>query len=268
MLPWICEVMQARGARQVERIQRLWSGYGEIVRVALDGGLAPSVVVKRVAPPGHAASISDARKRRSYAVEETFYRHFAPRCRVRVARMFASKRDAAGWLFVLEDLDAAGFALRGGPLDPCLAWLAGFHAGFLGDAGEGLWPEGTYWHLATRMDELAIEPRRAHALDRALAGARFQTILHGDAKEENFCFSRTGVAAVDFQYAGRGCGMKDVAYLLHGHDDTHLDTYFRHLRAAAGDIAGFGTLEREWRALYPIAQQDFQRFLAGWRGAQ
>ena len=58
--------------------------------------------------------------------------------------------------------------------------------------------------------------------------------------------------------------MKDVAYLLHGHPDRHLETYFDYLRAAvAGDT---GELEREWRALFPIAQQDFQRFLAGWRG--
>ena len=262
--------MQARSARPLERIQRLWSGYGEIVRVALDGGLAPTVIVKRVAPPANANAVGDARKRRSYDVEQAFYRQFAPRSAVRVARLFGSRRDDAGWLFVLEDLDAAGFSARHDPatgraLEACLAWLAGFHAQFLGDPGEGLWPEGTYWHLATRLDELAIDPARAHALDRTLAAARFQTILHGDAKEANFCFTpdERGVAAVDFQYAGRGCGMKDVAYLLHGHPDRYLDVYFEHLRAALGDAR---EVEQEWRALFPVAQQDFARFLAGWRG--
>jgi hypothetical protein len=275
MLDWVREAMQARGARQGDRIQRLWGGYGEVVRVELDGGLVPSVVVKRIAPPpAEADTISDARKRRSYAIEEVFYRQYAPRCdaHCRVARMFASKHDAGAWWFVLEDLDAAGFSERRDPatgraLEACLAWLAAFHARFLGDAAEGLWPEGTYWHLATRLDELAIDPARAHGLDRALSSARFQTLLHGDAKEANFCFTRDErtVAAVDFQYVGRGCGMKDVAYLLHGHADRHLDTYFRQLRAALGDLVAVDELEHEWRALFPIAQQDFQRFLAGWR---
>ena len=36
MLDWVCEVMQARGARRLGRIQRLWGGYGELVRVALE----------------------------------------------------------------------------------------------------------------------------------------------------------------------------------------------------------------------------------------
>ena len=77
----------------------------------------------------------------------------------------------------------------------------------MGERGEGLWPQGTYWHLATRLDELAAiddaEIRAsAQALDAQLAAATFQTILHGDAKEANFCFTRDGrsAAAVDFQY--------------------------------------------------------------------
>jgi hypothetical protein len=58
--------------------------------------------------------------------------------------------------------------------------------------------------------------------------------------------------------------MKDVAYLLHGHADSHLDTYFRQLRRAGP--CNVDAIEEEWRALYPIAQRDFRRFLAGWRG--
>ncbi|HEY4183241.1 MAG TPA: phosphotransferase [Kofleriaceae bacterium] len=268
MLDWVGEVMGAK-ARPVARIQRLWSGYGEIVRVALDDGR--TVIVKSVKPPRVAASVSDTRKRRSYDVEQTFYERYAARSRARVATMFGARRDD-GWTFILEDLDAE-FPLRRDPasgraLEACLAWLAKFHACFMGDAGEGLWEQGTYWHLATRLDELAIDPARAHALDRQLAAARFQTLLHGDAKEANFCFTRdaSAVAAVDFQYAGRGCGMKDVAYLLHGHSDGHLDAYFRHLRASLRADVDADALEAEWRALFPTAQEDFARFLAGWRG--
>jgi aminoglycoside phosphotransferase (APT) family kinase protein len=262
-------------------VQTLWDGYGEVFRVELDRGVAPTAIVKRVAPPANArGTTSDARKRRSYDVEETFYRSFAPRCDAssRVAQLYASRIEEGEWWFVLEDLDAAGYCERRDPahgvaLDACLAWLAAFHARFLDEAGEGLWPQGTYWHLATRLDELASiddEAIRATArdLDAQLASARFQTILHGDPKEANFCFTRDGrsVAAVDFQYAGRGCAMKDVAYLLHGHADSHVGTYFRHLRAALRGRPEVDAIEREWRALFPIAQRDFKRFLAGWRG--
>ena len=140
-----------------------------------------------------------------------------------------------------------------------------------------MWPIGTYWHLATRTDELAAirDPALralAPVLDAQLTAARFQTLVHGDAKEANFCFSRDGrtVAAVDFQYVGRGCGIKDVAYLLHGHPPAAiaaaLDRYFAHLRAALAADTDADALEAEWRALFPIAQHDLQRFLAGWRG--
>jgi hypothetical protein len=276
VLDWIAEVTGARTARRRERIQRLWNDYGEVFRVELDG--ERTAVVKHVTPP-HAVrgSVSDTRKRRSYEVEAAFYRDYAPRCddRCRVARLYGTRRDGDAWWFVLEDLDAAGFSARRDPVNAaelasCLAWLAAFHARFLGDPGAGLWPHGTYWHLATRLDELAAirDPAlraRAAALDAALAGATYQTILHGDPKEANFCFTPDGraVAAVDFQYAGRGCAMRDVAYLLHGHADAHLDTYFDHLRRAGVHA----DVEREWRALFPIAQLDFARFLAGWRGA-
>jgi hypothetical protein len=47
--------------------------------------------------------------------------------------------------------------------------------------------------------------------------------------------------------------------------DRGLDAYFAHLRAAlAGGVEG-AALEREWRALFPVALADFDRFLLGWR---
>ena len=100
----------------------------------------------------------------------------------------------------------------------------------------------------------------------------------GSSRCKTFCFAKRGggVAAVDFQYVGGGCGMKDVAYLLHGEvsHGRHLDAYFTHLRSAlaseASEASGTkavdaAALERDWRALYPVAVSDFSRFLAGWR---
>jgi hypothetical protein len=292
-LEWVANATGAQSARRGERIQSLWSGYGEIFRVELSGADLETAIVKRVEPParvrGAKADASHARKVRSYEVETAWYRRFASRCdeRCRVPRLIGSRGSKERWLFVLEDLDAAGFAQRRrdpGPveLDACLSWLASFHARFLGVAPDGLWKSGTYWHLATRPDELAAieEPAlRAAAplLDQKLRECRFQTLVHGDAKPENFCFAHGGapVAAVDFQYVGGGSGMKDVAYLLSGGSSNaaeavearHLDAYFGHLRRALAEReppVDIDALEREWRALYPIARADYHRFLAGW----
>lgn len=283
----------ASAVHGAERIQSLWSGYGELLRVRLSGAATRTAILKWVRPPLAPATkkdISHVRKCRSYDVETAFYREFAAHCdeRCRVPRLFGSRSSDGEWLLLLEDLDGAGFAgrrssARGRELEDCLAWLASFHARFLGVAPTGLWSTGTYWHLATRPNELAAidDPALREAaprLDRKLRECRFQTILHGDAKIENFCFTGAGggVAAVDFQYSGAGCGMKDVAYFLsscsaQGSEVSaprHLDSYFERLRPALARRgvaeADRAALEREWRALYPIACADFYRFLAGW----
>jgi len=303
MRDWVRRVTGAREVEVVERVQSLWSGYGEIVRVRLDGG--ETVICKRVAPPrqarhprGWSTSRSHDRKLRSYAIESRWYRDHAARCTdaCRVPRCLAAEELAAGetaaeetqggFCFLLEDLDAAGFSARrtevsDAEIDRCLAWLAGFHATFLGAEPEGLWEVGTYWHLATRPDELAVIDddalRDAAArIDARLNAARFSTFVHGDAKLANFCFrpDSSAVAAVDFQYVGGGCGMKDVAYFLsscldagelEASQDAHLDAYFTHLREAlSGREVDVDALEAEWRALYPLAWADFVRFLVGW----
>lgn len=284
---WIARVAGGKKAQRGARLQSLWGGYGEILRVEIAGGDVESVIVKCVRPPARAKSdVSDARKRRSYEVERAFYENFAPRCSMscRVPRLFGattpSGRDAE-WIFVLEDLDAAGYPERrrsadAGSLDQCLAWLAAFHATLFASPPNGLWTTGTYWHLATRRDELANMDEAVRALapriDAKLASCVHRTLVHGDAKLANFCFVRDGaVAAVDFQYVGGGCGMKDVAYLVSGERDEAraVEMYFGHLRreltARAIDA---GAVETEWRALYPFACADFYRFVAGWSPEQ
>lgn len=282
VIEWLRAATGARAVTRTQHIQTLWGGYGSLVRVHLDGAAVPSVILKDVRPPrGEVDSISDARKRRSYDVETAFYRERAPWCgpSSRVANLLASEIGDDGWRLLLEDLEpgdtARKRAFRGSEIGPCLGWLASFHATFLGVEPSGLWEEGTYWHLATRPDELAAidEPElraAAPAIDARLRAARFRTLVHGDAKEANFCFGATPLAAVDFQYVGGGTGMKDVAYLLSGNFTTEraeadaLDTYFLALREALGAHPDASSVESEWRTLYPFAAADFHRFLAGW----
>jgi len=99
-------------------------------------------------------------------------------------------------------------------------------------------------------------------------------VVHGDAKLANMCFSESHdhIAMVDFQYVGRGCGMKDVAYFMgsaisdqqcHQHANALLDIYFTELlRYLPQNDAQ--AVEQEWRELYALAWADFHRFLAGW----
>lgn len=162
----------------------------------------------------------------------------------------------------------------------CLSWLAHFHALFLSVVPEGLWPVGTYWHLETRPDELeAMDDAKLKAaaadIDRILNNCCFKTIVHGDAKLANFCFSQSGqdVAAVDFQYVGGGCGMKDVVYFLGSCMEEKecekkvpglLDFYFTELKLAVKTDLDFAALEKEWREMFAFAWTDFHRFLLGW----
>jgi len=89
----------------------------------------------------------------------------------------------------------------------------------------------------------------AQNIDHRLNSAKFQTLVHGDAKLANFCFGEKGeIAAVDFQYVGKGCGMKDVAYLISSCFDDRtcekyekelLSCYFEHLEGALDKTINF-----------------------------
>ena len=306
----LCEtVRKITGAESVslgKTIQSLWSGYGVIQRASLGmvdaNGLPRNVPVvikhidissKRINPRGWGSERSHQRKVHSYRVEKTFYECFSDVCDQScwVPQLLAAheRENSEGWLIVLTDLDDCGFNYRksepgSNDVRACLSWLANFHATFLGNAGEGLWPIGTYWHLQTRPDELSAMragplKQYAQVIDNRLNSATFQTLVHGDAKVANFCFPRRQsdpVAAVDFQYVGRGCGMKDVAYFISSclseeeaakQEEALLGCYFQKLQqaiASRGLDLRFSDLEDEWRSLYLFAWADFCRFLSGW----
>ncbi len=295
-------VLSATGAQTIRSatvIQSLWSGYGEIVRLELDGSTYPSVILKHIKlpdsgshPRGWNTGRSHKRKIRSYQVEAHWYQDYANRCdsHCRVPVCLAVNVLENETVLVLTDLDAAGFDVRKESTEiedihACLGWLASFHATFLNCSADGLWECGSYWHLDTRPDELAaLEDHTlreaAPLIDQQLRRCRYQTLIHGDAKLANFCFTadapKPGVAAVDFQYVGRGCGMKDVAYFIGSclHEDECealeselLDYYFSRLAMCVAEKQSgidASELEVEWRKLFPVAWADFHRFLKGW----
>lgn len=305
-------ILNTTGASQLhhlENIQTLWSGYGNIIRYGLTGCELSSVIVKHVKlpnkndhPRGWNTDRSHQRKIKSYQVESAWYQSVSSLCdsSCRVPKSYAVESSPiesnnCEFFMLMEDLDAAGFAERKqqanyDDMRACLKWLANFHARFINQSKTypQLWQTGTYWHLATRPDELQalddIELKNAAAaINQALNNCSYQTLVHGDAKLANFCFSSQAnklegsqVAAVDFQYIGGGCGMKDVAYFIGSclfEEDCErleqalLKDYFFELKkslAIRKVILDFAALEHEWRTMYPIAWTDFHRFIKGW----
>jgi hypothetical protein len=285
-------ILKSTGASSLiekEMIQQLWSGYGKIVRVGLVEASKKNVVVKHVQLPIHSAhprgwntDIGHQRKLKSYKVETRWYEEYSEASTARLPQCLAIETQGDEVLMVLEDLDEAGYPLRKQTItweeiSSCLAWLAQFHASYMGKTPDGLWDVGTYWHLETRPQELVkLNDRRlreaAPIIDEKLNTCQFKTFVHGDAKLANFCFAKNGqVAGVDFQYVGGGCGMKDVAYFvgscLNENDCERLEaqilnTYFKHLQNELKEKNA--ELETEWRSLYRVAWADFHRFIKGW----
>jgi len=294
---FILKATNASNCEEVEVIQSLWSGYGKISRYQLTGAEVNTVIVKNIIfptqanhPRGWNTSKSHNRKVKSYQVETAYYTGFNNLCNnaCRTPKLIGSNTIGEEEVILLEDLDAAGFPVRKSQLTieqikVCLIWLANFHAIFMGQQPKGLWETGTYWHLETRPDEFkemndSTLKEAAKNIDTLLNNCSYKTLVHGDAKIANFCFSEDlkKVAAVDFQYVGGGCGMKDVAYLMGSclseneckiYENELLTYYFNELEIALDKTPidlNFISLEKEWRILYSVCWADFTRFLMGW----
>lgn len=292
-LPNILKHVGAESILSIDKMQSLWSDYGAIYRLSLQGAKG-TVVVKCIAlqendnhPRGWATSLSHQRKLKSYLIENHWYENYVASLpeSVKVPQLLYCEHTSTAQVLVLEDLAIDYPVLKQScsysEAETVVKWLARFHAHFINSTAKELWPTGSYWHLDTRPEEWqAMEDsplkERAGELDRALTQAKFQTIIHGDAKVANFCFGDDGaVAAVDFQYVGQGIGVKDLAYFLGScftsdecalYENALLDCYFEELGVSNKtlDSQKRAALEKEWRALYPVAWADFNRFLMGW----
>ncbi|MEZ8284992.1 phosphotransferase [Vibrio splendidus] len=311
----------------VQVIQRLWGGYGELVRLVFSQeshAELKSVIVKHVAlpdkaehPKGWNTKLSHQRKVHSYQVETAWYQSFTQqwdeRCPVPVGLQCELQENE--WLIVMQDLAEIGFPLTSqfdvlavsddlatkdtqselafgysleekNQRDACLKWLANFHAKHIHidqEQSASLWKIGTYWHLDTRPDEfnalvdLPLKNQAQH-IDRLLRECPYQTLVHGDAKLANFCFDSESqnAAAVDFQYVGHGCAMKDVALFMSSAvrpqdcaelESQVLEIYFQHLKEALAYYQpqlSFDEVEAAWRPMFYVAWADFQRFVKGW----
>lgn len=294
------QILQATGAKSISRIelvQSLWSNFGALERVWLKDAERKSIVIKRIQPPseikhprGWNTDASSERKLRSYEIERFWYEQTSRNLpsEIKVPKFFFFLEEAGESVLGMEDLLESGFnssfRFNTSSFDRCLEWLAKFHAYYMNTTPDGLWPIGTYWHLDTRKDEFQQMPsgalkNAAKTIDIKLNECKFQTLVHGDAKPANFCFTEDTqrVAAVDFQYVGGGCGMKDVIYLMSSalssdelfrENQNILNNYFlileKSLQKYGKKSIDFYALKQEWLDHYNLAWADFNRFLKGW----
>lgn len=280
--------------KEIQVIQTLWSGYGELLRLKFDG---KSIIVKYVKlpkklnhPRGWNSRFSHERKVKSYKIEVKWYENFARKIdkRCETPKVIKTSFSDDEFLIIMEDLKELGFTkvvkeANKNHLKSVLNWLANFHAKYMNLKTDLLWEEGTYWHLNTRPEELEVLKdevlkKYAKKLDVILKTSKYQTLVHGDAKLANFCFNEEGTscAAVDFQYVGHGCAMKDLVYFISSainpkqcveNESWILEFYFKSLGEALHYYhpnIDAKLVESEYRSMFYIAWADFQRFIKGW----
>ena len=282
---------------RVRLVQSLWAGMGAVYELAITQGAnaTPLVVIaKRISLPAQCNSIGDARKKTSYECEASFYanghaeRAIAAGCAV--PRPLLVERHADGDVtIVMTKLAGRRVAqMAVAQTEVALRWLARLHAAYWGARADaavsrtpegGLQPQGTYWYLDTRPDELAAMPTRgwegrlrmaAGAIDERLKADPMQTICHGDAKDENMLFDDDGVGMCDFQYCGKGPPSKDVAYVLicasaeAGEEERLIEAYHaelsRLLRAQGDSVPARDHLDDA----IALSHADLGRWMSGW----
>lgn len=286
----ICALLNISSISKIEVIQELWSGYGKLMRIYSPELASNAIIAKLINfpeesnhPRGWNSSTSHQRKVKSYEVEFYWYENFQiPNSTFKIPNYIASSSISETKVLLLEDLQTLGFVSKSNQLSfeeikRCLKWLARFHSNYLFQEPKGLWEEGCYWHLDTRREEWVRMPNNrlkssARDIAEKLKNAKFQTLVHGDAKQANFCFKEGQVAVVDFQYVGKGCGIRDVVYFLGGslsdneltkYHNQLIDYYFDQLKISL-DASVYNELEKEWRGIIPYCWADFERFLEGW----
>jgi Ser/Thr protein kinase RdoA (MazF antagonist) len=167
-----------------------------------------------------------------------------------------------------------------------LSYLAKFHAINWGLQVEGLWEEGCFWQLGTRMDELNYLDRswKRYGLDRDMAvrihelvrRLPHRTIVHGDAKAANFFWFKddSTIGGYDLQYCGMASPMRDIAYMLGCSMQEHLieeyeETLLRHYHTQlmshlSTEHAADFTFE-VMQSAYDLCVCDLVRFMCGSR---
>ena len=237
-----------------KKICSLWAGMGSIERISAKtvSGDSVSLIIKVInAPKTVFLSEGDERKMKSYKVECNFYQSLNERLLqiVAIPKIFSVESSYTGDMkIIMSDLSCsfpieASISSKGEKVHAAIKWLAKFHAAGWGKGFEdtyGLWPEGGYWYLGTRLEEwktmgssLSSSVQRAAILRLKTAAPSIArrlndrgsgwTLCHGDFKVPSCLYTLRTIATASYT--------RKVCLLLHGlsspqtqHSSTHTHT--------------------------------------------
>ena len=281
---WLTSVLGAPvTAVRAEQIA-MDSGFSSLLyRLHLTGDGVPPTLIAKLPAVSEARGAMDLLG--GYRRELAFYRDIAGRAPMCTPKVYAARIDDNGVDFVLllEDLadwdnadHLAGLSMSQTRL--CLRELAALHGWSAFEvvdafpsidtpvARDLLLPAfGPGWAVY-REHTSAVVPSSVAAFaecfaDRAAAALPMLTerdmLLHGDIRADNLFFRGEQMRVVDFQFAARGAGAADVAYLVtqglpsavrDGHDEALLREYLEHVAAHGVGDYGFDEAWRQYRS--------------------
>lgn len=223
-----------------------------------------------------------------YQRELSFYRHVAGAAPIQTPRVYSARMidGSADFVLVLEDLGDWDNAdhLAGLSLDRarmCIEQLAGLHAWSTEGTNAAVveaFPSidtpiardllipafGPGWQIYLDKSSARVSSVVARFAER-FADAAMQALpaltgrsmlLHGDIRADNMFFDGDRLKVVDFQFAARGAGAADIAYLVsqglptevrRGHDKALLCEYLAYLSAEGVTDYSFDEAWRHYR---------------------
>jgi hypothetical protein len=282
------------------RIASLWAGMGWIVclKCQKTNDSTRTMIAKHI-KCSNSQTLGDRRKAASYRVEAIFYA--SEYCKDLAAfgicckGLYTEDRYNGSITILMDPLpNQTIHHMVGDVAKAAVRSVARLHSYFWGNekadsaVENGLAAQGTYWYLDTRADEYESMSnsglsgklkKTAHYIDRALKAYKYQTICHGDLKACNMSVSSNPsyVTLVDFQYVGKACPAKDLAYLfccgLDADDDfverqenELLQLYIDELNAnnvSMDSSAPLPTIEG-LKVAMDLAYCDLYRWMLGW----
>ncbi|MCT7659106.1 ecdysteroid 22-kinase family protein [Mycobacterium deserti] len=291
---WLTEALRSEAGIDTATVTRIHceqiamdSGFSSLLyRLHLSGDDVPSTVIAKLPAQSEARGAMDLLG--GYRREVAFYRDIAGHAPMDTPRVYTARiaDNGVDFVLLLEDLaqwdnadHLAGLSMN--RARTCIEQLAGLHAwsenrassvalepfpsidtpiarDLLLPAFEPGWQIYREHTSATVPDAISAFAERfaERAVEALPVLTERDMLLHGDIRADNLFFVGDRMKVVDFQFAARGAGAADVAYLVtqglpvdarEGHDEALVREYLDHVARHGVDDYGFDDAWRHYR---------------------